>query len=181
MSTEFSNDLSFKLSASEEFDTIKKFYYDLIDMTQGDASFPMWKKGVHPSDSFIRESLQNKELFSVYENDRLIACVVCNNKTADGYDTVNWHITASPAEFLVLHVFAVDPTLHGKHIGRFLFNNIISLAKKRQIKTLRIDVIANNHKAEGFYKALGFQFVCQKTLYYDVVGEMSFNLYDLVL
>lgn len=44
-----------------------------------------------------------------------------------------------------------------------------------------IDVIENNTTAEKLYQKLGFQYVQTKTLYYDVVGKMTFKLYELVL
>ena len=48
-------------------------------------------------------------------------------------------------------------------------------------KALRLDVIENNTTAEKLYQKLGFQYIQTKTLYYDVVGEMAFKLYELVL
>ena len=45
----------------------------------------------------------------------------------------------------------------------------------------RIDVIENNTTAEKLYQKLGFRYIQAKTLYYDVVGEMTFKLYELVL
>lgn len=44
-----------------------------------------------------------------------------------------------------------------------------------------LDVIENNTTAEKLYQKLGFQYVQTKTLYYDVVGKMTFKLYELVL
>jgi len=46
---------------------------------------------------------------------------------------------------------------------------------------LRLDVIENNTTAEKLYQKLGFRYIQTKTLYYDVVGEMMFKLYELVL
>ena len=35
--------------------------------------------------------------------------------------------------------------------------------------------------AEKLYQKLGFRYIQTKTLYYDVVGKMTFKLYELVL
>ena len=48
-------------------------------------------------------------------------------------------------------------------------------------KALRLDVIENNTTAEKLYQKLGFRYIQTKTLYYDVVGKMTFKLYELVL
>lgn len=58
---------------------------------------------------------------------------------------------------------------------------MIELERKAGKKALRLDVIENNTTAEKLYQRLGFQYVQTKTLYYDVVGEMAFKLYELVL
>ena len=58
---------------------------------------------------------------------------------------------------------------------------MIELERKAGKKALRLDVIENNTTAEKLYQRLGFQYVQTKKLYYDVVGEMTFKLYELVL
>lgn len=42
-------------------------------------------------------------------------------------------------------------------------------------------MIENNTTAEKLYQKLGFRYIQTKTPYYDVVGEMTFKLYELVL
>ena len=69
----------------------------------------------------------------------------------------------------------------GKGLARRLVENVIEQERKAGKKALRLDVIENNITAEKLYQKLGFQYVQTKTLYYDVVGEMTFKLYELVL
>ena len=59
----------------------------------------------------------------------------------------------------------------------------LTIIQERKVgkKALRLDVIENNTTAEKLYQKLGFQYIQTKTLYYDVVGEMTFKLYELVL
>ena len=52
---------------------------------------------------------------------------------------------------------------------------------KLDLRVNELDVIENNTTAEKLYQKLGFQYVQTKTLYYDVVGKMTFKLYELVL
>ena len=59
--------------------------------------------------------------------------------------------------------------------------NVIEQERKVGKKALRLDVIENNTTAEKLYQKLGFRYIQTKTLYYDVVGEMTFKLYELVL
>ena len=62
-----------------------------------------------------------------------------------------------------------------------MVENVLEQERKAGKKALRLDVIENNITAEKLYQKLGFQYIQTKTLYYDVVGEMTFKLYELVL
>lgn len=42
-------------------------------------------------------------------------------------------------------------------------------------------MIENNTAAEGLYQKLDFRYIQTKTLFYKVVGEMTFKMYELVL
>ena len=58
---------------------------------------------------------------------------------------------------------------------------MIEQERKARKKVLRLDVIENNTTAEKLYQKLGFRYIQTKRLYYDVVGEMTFKLYERVL
>ena len=106
---------------------------------------------------------------TLYEEDRSLQSI------ADA----PWQIDSD--EVIVLHVLAVHPDHRGKGLARRLVENVIEQERKAGKKALRLDVIENNITAEKLYQKLGFQYVQTKTLYYDVVGEMTFKLYELVL
>ena len=109
----------------------------------------------------------------------IAACVIANAEKVDGYSDAPWQIDSD--EVIVLHVLAVHPDHRGKGLARRLVENVIEQGRKDGKKALRLDVIENNTTAEKLYQKLGFQYVQTKTLYYDVVGKMTFKLYELVL
>ena len=49
----------FRKAEKEDFDKVRSLYWTLIDREQDDPSFPHWKKGIHPSDEMIRNSIDN--------------------------------------------------------------------------------------------------------------------------
>ena len=95
------------------------------------------------------------------------------------YADAPWQIDSD--EVIILHVLAVHPDYRGKGLARRLVENVIEQERKAGKKALRLDVIENNTTAEKLYQKLGFRYIQTKTLYYDVVGEMTFKLYELVL
>ena len=169
----------FRKAEKEDFYKIRDLYWNLIDRAQGDPSFPHWKKGIHPSDAMIRDGIDKGDLYVLADGDEIAACVIANDEKIDGYSDAPWLIDSD--EVIILHVLAVHPDQHGKGLARRLVENVIELERKAGKKALRLDVIENNITAEKLYQKLGFQYVQTKTLYYDVVGEMTFKLYELVL
>ena len=163
----------------EDFDKIKSLYWTLIDQEQDDPSFPHWKKGIHPSDEMIQDSIDKGDLYVLADGDEIAACVIANDEKVDGYSDAPWQIDSD--EVIVLHVLAVRPNHRGKGLARRLVENVIEQERKAGKKALRLDVIENNTIAEKLYQKLGFQFIQTKTLYYDVVGKMTFKLYERVL
>ena len=124
-------------------------------------------------------SFKREELYVLADGGDIAACVIANAEKVDGYSDAPWQIDSD--EVIVLHVLAVHPDHRGKGLARRLVENVIEQERKVGKKALRLDVIENNTTAEKLYQKLGFQYIQTKTLYYDVVGEMTFKLYELVL
>ena len=78
-------------------------------------------------------------------------------------------------------ILAVHPEQRGKGLARNLMEHIVGSERKAGKKALRLDVIENNTAAEGLYQKLGFRYIQTKTLFYEVVGEMTFKMFELVL
>ena len=153
----------FRKAEKEDFYKIRSLYWTLIDQEQDDPSFPHWKKGIHPSDEMIQDSIDTRQLYVLSDDEKIAACVIANDEKVDGYAGAPCQIDSD--EVIVLHVLAVHPDHRGKGLARRLVENVIE----------------NNTTAEKLYKKLGFRYIQTKTLYYDVVGEMTFKLYELVL
>ena len=163
----------------EDFYKIRSLYWTLIDQEQDDPSFPHWKKGIHPSDEMILDSIDKGDLYVLSDGDEIAACVIANDEKVEGYADAPWQVDSD--DIIVLHVLAVHPEYRGKGLARRLVENVIEQERKAGKKALRLDVIENNTTAERLYQKLGFRYIQTKTLYYDVVGEMTFKLYELVL
>ena len=169
----------FRKAEKEDFYKIRSLYRTLIDQEQDDPSFPHWKKGIHPSDEMILNSIDREDLYVLADGDEIAACVIANDEKVEGYADAPWQIDSD--EVIVLHVLAVHPDHRGKRLARKLVETVIEQERQAGKKALRLDVIENNTTAEKLYQKLGFQYIQTKTLYYDVVGEMTFKLYELVL
>ena len=55
--------MNFELACLDDFNEIENLYWDLIDKSKEEPSFPDWEKGVHPSADFLMAGIVQKELF----------------------------------------------------------------------------------------------------------------------
>ena len=61
----------FRKAEKEDFYQIRSLYWTLIDQEQDDPSFPHWKKGIHPSDEMIRNSIEREELYVLVDGGEI--------------------------------------------------------------------------------------------------------------
>lgn len=173
--------MEFRLAKAEEFDSIRNLYWTLIDETSHLPSFPHWKKGEHPSDEWLKESLSKSQLFVLEENGEILASVILNHEANESYQLVNWSREVPEEKVLIIHVLAVSPGHAGKGLGTKMMQYILDHAKEIKMQAVRLDVISNNSSAEHLYQKIGFQFVQTQRLYYEVTGEKDFKLYEYYL
>ena len=68
----------FRKAVKDDFDNIKSLYWELIDQEQGDPLFPHWKKGSHPSDEMLHNSIGKEELYVLEDGGEIAAPAVRN-------------------------------------------------------------------------------------------------------
>ena len=171
----------FKKANPEDFYQIKQFYWDLIDEMRNQNDKIGWKKGIYPTDSFLRESLEREELFVLEEEGQIYASVILNSDCNGGYAGVPWSIECTEDELLVPHALAVSPSQQGKGIGRFFMGEILKLAKAEKKKTVRLDILGTNTAAERLYTGCGFRFVQEKNMFYEDTGWTEYKMYERIL
>ena len=175
------NSTSCKFADIEDFDEIQKLYWNLIEQSKGEPSFPGWKKGVHPSPEMIMESIKQKQMYILKANDVIKACAICNHFSNEEYANVSWRIKDTGENVCIIHALAVGYDYRGQGLGKILVNHIISDAKKSGSEAIHLDVIDNNVAAEAFYKGLGFQYISTENIFYEVVGHRNFKMYEYIL
>lgn len=170
--------LIFQKANDDEFAFIKDFYWDLIDSMKEQNDKIGWKKGIYPTDAFLQDSLSNKELFTLKNDDRLYGCVILNNQCNEGYADVQWSLNCHVEEILIPHALAVSPAQQGNEIGKKLVEEILKYAKSENKKSVRLDILGTNIVAEKLYTKCGFRFVQVKTMFYEDTGWTEYKMFE---
>ncbi|HAN13433.1 MAG TPA: N-acetyltransferase [Bacteroides sp.] len=134
--------MNFELACLEDFNEIENLYWDLIDKSKEEPSFPDWKKGVHPSADFLMAGIVQKELFVLRD---------------------------------------VRYEYRGMGLATQFVKNLISYAKLENIEAIHLDVIDKNTLADKLYIRAGFKYVSTENIFYEVVGNRQFRMYEYVI
>lgn len=84
--------MNFELACLEDFNEIENLYWDLIDKSKEEPSFPDWEKGVHPSADFLMAGIVKKELFVLRDEGIIKACAIVNSNSNKEYKKVAWKV-----------------------------------------------------------------------------------------
>lgn len=172
--------MEIRLAEIEEFIKVVEFYDKIIDDMQGMKYHPLWQKRIYPTLDFLKESIQNKQLYIQIFNDNIIGAMVINHY-GNGYDNVDWSVKAENNEVDIIHALGVQVSSQRHGCASKLVKHAIKLAKENKRKAIRLDVLAPNLPAHELYKRNGFQLRETKELYYEDTGWMKFMLYELIL
>jgi [ribosomal protein S18]-alanine N-acetyltransferase len=88
------------------------------------------------------------------------------NKEIAGY-IIYWFVLD---ELHILNI-AVKPCYRRQGIARGLINEVLRLARRREIKTAWLEVRPSNYKALSLYQSLGFNKIMTRKRYYSDTGE----------
>ena len=168
----------FRQGSKEEFFSIRSFYWKLIDDMREESERIGWKKGIYPADDYLRESLKRGELFTLWEGDKLCACVILNSSSNEGYKGASWSQNCPDRDVLVPHALAVAQEMQGHGVGRALMEEIFTLARKRGKRAVRLDILDGNTAAEKLYTHCGFQYVQTRRMFYEDTGWTDYKLYE---
>lgn len=134
--------MNFELACLEDFNEIENLYWDLIDKSKEEPSFPDWEKGVHPSADFLMAGIVQKELFVLRD---------------------------------------VRYEYRSMGLATQFVKNLISYAKLENIEAIHLDVIDKNTLADKLYIKAGFKYISTENIFYEVVGNRQFRMYEYVI
>lgn len=173
--------LVIRAAHADEFEKVRGFYHELIDMMEGSEFHPRWEKFVYPSDDFIRSSIERGELYVGLLIGEIVGAMSVNGEGTEGYEGAPWGVNAARGEFSVIHALGVLPSHHGRGFARGLVATAKDVARGLGHKALRLDVLDGNLPAVKLYESEGFRFVSRVKLFYEDTGLTDFLLYEYAL
>lgn len=169
-------------ATAEDAPAIIDFYTRMIDEMAGTDFDVLWKHDVHPTHGFLRDAVEEGGAYIGIAPDGQIACALVVDKApAPGYDSVPWPSGATQQEAGVLHVVATLPAYHGQGYARQLLQFAIDNSRIEGLRALRLDTFVHNVRAHGLYGKLGFTNVGTFPIFYDDLGTIQLDMFELAL
>lgn len=170
--------LVIRVARIEEFNEVRAFYDLVIDQMQ-DAEFkPGWEKGIYPTEEFLRDAINNQELYVGTLNGKCVSAMVINQENVEGYEKAKWNIVATNEEVSIIHALGILPTYQGQGIAKQMVKEAINIAESNCKKAIRLDVLGTNIPAQKLYAKMGFQYIDTIKLYYEDTGLTDYLLYE---
>ena len=186
--------LEVRTARVDEIGAVVEFYTRMIDEMRGTDFDVRWRHGEHPSEGFLRASVEAGEgLVGVLGADdpdapaavgasRLACALVMNGEADPGYEQGAWQVEAPPQDVAVLHVVATLPAFHGRGFARQLVNASADVARASGKKAVRLDTFAANLRGRRLYESCGFVCVGECPRFYPGIDPtLPAALYERVL
>ncbi|MCL2508964.1 MAG: GNAT family N-acetyltransferase [Oscillospiraceae bacterium] len=170
-----------KTAGLSDFDSVIAFYHDLIDSMQDAEYRPKWEKDVYPSRQFIYDSIARNELIATVMDGEIAGAMVVNHDCAEAYDKAAWKTDANRDQAAVIHILAVAARHQGRGLAKKMVAYAVDDSRKKGMKAIRLDVLAQNKPAHHLYISAGFAYIGTVQIFYEDTGLTDFMLYEFVL
>lgn len=101
-----------------QYEAVRSFYHSLTDAMKDSPYDIGWKKDIYPAPEFLKESIEDGELYICTEDHQMAGAMVLNHQCNDGYGKFQWQTEASADEILVIHALGVHPVYGGKGFAK---------------------------------------------------------------
>ena len=162
-----------------DFESIIKFYDDVISRTPEMETYARWKKGQHPTEEGIKAYIEEGSMYLYKENDTIVGAMAVTMYQGEDYHAIEWAKHVEDNEASVIHILAVNPDYQGTGVGAEMIREAINLSVDLGMKSIRLDALASNTPAHKIYKRIGFEYRGKQHLYAENTGWTDFLFFEL--
>ncbi len=106
----------------------------------------------YPNVDYFQDCIENKMLFVLLEEDKIVGHVVLNEWQTEEWKTIRWNGN-NP---LIIHSLMIDPSYQGKGIGAIMVKRMEEYALLNGYDSIRLDTFSGNPQALKLYKKHGY-------------------------
>lgn len=167
-----------------DLEAVLDFYYRMIDEMAGTDFDILWEHDVHPSNAFLRESVERGYMYLGLVGDDIACAMVIDRSAAPGYEEVSWQVAGPEDEIGIVHAVVTKPAYHGCGYATRLFEEAFPMARADGLKSLHLDTFVDNVRSHGLYDKLGFTNHGAYPIVYEGYGDdgvLRLDMFEYVL
>ena len=169
------NTLSIKKAIIENIDSIMDIVAKCTQHMISNGIF-QWND-TYPAREIFLKDIEDKNLYVLFKNDKIIGCVSFCNKMDEFYEKVEW--LSHSKNNVYVHRLAIMPTEQGNGYSKILMNYIENECKTKHVHSIRLDTFSVNEKNNKLYEGLGYKKLGQ--IYFREQSDCPFNCYEKLL
>jgi len=157
------------------------FYQLVINETEDMPVHAHWVYGQHPTEELITDYVRRGNMYCSENGTDITAAVAVTPYQPEDYHGVDWQVALEDDEVAVVHLLAVHPHYRNRGCAKALMREVISQAKRKGQKAVRLDALVCNTPAHRLYESLGFQKRDVRHWYAENTGWFDFWLFEYLL
>lgn len=162
----------------EYFERVYGFYERVVNYLLENINYPMWSRE-YPCRESVSTAILKGEQYVFLEEGNIIGAVVLNTDPGGNYAVGEWTKELEGGEYMVIHTFAVEPSVRHRGIGSDMLDICIAFARQEGYKAIRLDAVPGNIPAINLYKKKNFTYAGTKDLERGFDYIPVFELYEL--
>ena len=170
-----------QLFQTDDFETVKRKYIDVIENTPDIEKYARWIYGKHPTDESLKAYIDRREMYVLIDGEKiagLTALVMCQG---DDYSGIPWKDNLPSDKVATVHLLAVCPDQRGKSLGIRILEEVMIIAVCEGKRALRLDTLKTNLPAQKLYDKAGFVFRGERRMYAENTGMTDFMYYEKII
>ena len=168
------------LIQTDDFETVKSKYIDVIENTPDIEKYARWIYGKHPTDESLKAYIDRGEMYILTDGEEIAGMAAVALSQGDDYLNISWEKDLSKDEVATVHLLAVCPDHRGKSLGLRILDEAMEIAVRKGMKALRLDALKTNLPAQKMYVKAGFVYRGEQRLYAENTGITDFLYYEMI-
>jgi ribosomal protein S18 acetylase RimI-like enzyme len=130
----------------------------------------------YPNKEAFQKDVLRDELYVLISEDSIIGCIVISSEKDAEYNNVDW-LTKDGQNYYI-HRLAIHPSHQKKGHAKRLMDFAESLAREKNIASVRLDTFSENQRNNKFYEARGYTRL--GSIFFPKQSEHPFYCYEIV-
>ena len=168
------------LIQTDDFETVKRKYIDVIENTPDIEKYARWEYGKHPTDESLKAYIDRGEMYVLMDGEEIAGMAAVAMCQGDDYLNISWEKDLSKDEVATVQLLAVCPDHRGKSLGLRILDEAMEIAVRKGMKALRLDALKTNLPAQKMYVKAGFVYRGEQRLYAENTGITDFLYYEMI-